>query len=182
MTFFAPCSIKMSTFLQITGLILDLLYFLKQGCNKERLKKKLLFIESNSPAKFYITSQRWPNLEDVCCSFTTVTDVNNKLFDWKGETQTPWKGVVWRPSCFSTLELKKMAKNSCNCHEILGNTCLALRYSEWLIKQWLLLNYAFMWYELFTPHNSSYQTWRHPIIFKYFPSTEGHLCTLSNTY
>ena len=174
----------MSNFSLIPVLLLALLYFLKQGCDKERLKKKLLqFIESNSPANSALTSQRWPNLEDVCCSFTTaVTDVNNKLFDWKGETQTPWKGAVWRPSCFSTLELKKMAKNSWNCHEILGNTCLALRYSEWLIKQWLLLNYAFMWYELFNLHNSSYQTWRHPIIFKYFPSTEGHLCTLSNTY
>lgn len=71
---------------------------------------------------------------------------------------------------------------SWNCHETLGNTCSALRYFEWLIKQWLLLNYAFMWYELFNPANSSYQTWPHPVIFKYFPSTEGHLCTLSNTY
>ena len=162
-------------------LILDLLHLLKQGCNKERSKKKLLFIESNSLVNSTY-SQHWPNLEDVCCSFTTVTDVNNKLFDWKGEAQTPWKGAVWRPSCFSTLELKKMVKNSWNCHKILGNTCSALRFSEWLIKQWLLLNYAFMWYELFNLHNSSYQTWPHPIIFKYFPSTEGHLCTLSNIY
>ena len=45
MTFFAPGSIKMSNFSQIPVLLLALLYFLKQGCNKERLKKKLLFIK-----------------------------------------------------------------------------------------------------------------------------------------
>ena len=43
-------SIKMSNFLQISVPLLVLLYFLKQGCNKEGSKKKLLFIESNSPA------------------------------------------------------------------------------------------------------------------------------------
>ena len=41
--FHTGCSIKMSAFLQIPVLILDLLYVLKQGCNiyKEKLKKEI---------------------------------------------------------------------------------------------------------------------------------------------